>query len=153
MAFAAGQHLTAQLLNSALGESKDDTQVTSGTTTSTTFTATLTGGTTSATTFVAPTSGKVLIHNTSQATNSGTGSSICSFEVRTGGTIGGGSVFRAATDDDFTGIGGSTNTRSTAVSPISGLTPGSTYHVRQMFRASSGTGTFLRKNVIVEPKV
>lgn len=151
--FAAGQPLTAQLLNDVIGERKRDIQNTSGTTTSTSYTETLTGGTPCALTFVAPRSGKVDVHNTAQSVNSGaTGTAVLSFIIRTGSTIGSGSTVLDAGDPGCALNQGTSNNRYTAVYPVEGLTPGATYNIRQQFKTNSGTATFSNKTLAVVPQ-
>lgn len=118
----------------------------SGTTTSATYTATLTGTGGVSATFVAPPSGKVLVHNGCEMSNSGVGYSICNFEIRVGASIGTGTVFFALDDNE-----GVVNSRPVA-RLITGLTGGTTYNIRQLFRVQSGTGTFLRKSLFVIPQ-
>lgn len=127
-------------------------QAVAGTTTSVSYVATLTSGTTCSTTFVAPSSGKVIIKNTAEALNSGAGYSRYAIEVRTGAVIGSGTAIITAGDDDSGGNTGTSSVRATCETMLSGLTAGSTYNLRQLFRVQSGTGTFLRKNVIVSPQ-
>lgn len=138
---------------SSLAVSVENTQNTAGTVTSGTYVATLTGGTTCGTTFIAPFSGKVLIHNTCESLNSGAGWTKCAIEVRTGGSIGSGTAVLTANDDDTNGTTGTNSVRCTVTKLITGLTPSATYNVRQLFKVQSGTGTFLRKQIVVEPKM
>lgn len=132
-----------------LGTYTNSVQNTSGTTSSGAFTTTLTGGTTCSLTFVAPASGKVDVHNTCQTGNSGAAISICSHEVREGATIGAGTVIQAAAIEN--GVYSSGTSRATVVTPVTGLTPGSTYNVQQWFVNTGGTGTFVNKQLIVRP--
>jgi hypothetical protein len=126
-----------------------DTQNTSGTTTSTTYTATLTGGTACGVAFTAPTSGRVLVINNSTITNSGANSTYCSYAVRTGGSIGSGTVFLAESDTNAA-INQTTSAFRFGVSRVvEGLTAGSTYNVQQSFRVAAGTGTFSGKHLAV----
>lgn len=151
--FFAGQRLTADLFNSTFRPTVKDNQATSGTTTSTTYTATLTGGTACGVAFVAPASGMVEIHNSMLIAQS-TGSQIayCTIRVRTGASIGSGSdVVPASTDLNaisgvtvlLAGIGRTIT--------VSGLTPGSSYNVQQLFRVSANTGSFVGKELSVTP--
>lgn len=138
----------------ATGATQTTAQNTSGTTTSAAFTATLTGGTTCSFTFVAPPSGKVQVFNTATMENNTTAfSAVMDFELRTGGVVGSGTVIHAATDDTSNSIGGAQNAlvSKTVEAVITGLTSGSTYNIRQMFRSSSGTSTFQRKRLTVVP--
>lgn len=138
---------------SSLAVTVNDVQVAVGTTTSGTYTATLTGGTTCSKTFIAPFSGKVLIHNTVESLNSGAGWTKTAIEVRTGAVIGSGTAVLTANDDDTNGTTGTNSVRCTVTKLLTGLTPGATYNVRQLFKVQSGTGTYLRKEIIVEPKM
>lgn len=128
-------------------------QATAGTTTSASYVETLTGGTACAFTFIAPPSGKVLAVNTGQLDNSSTAqTSLMSFVIRTGGTIGSGSTFFAASDDDALRNIGTNESQYSHVRVIEGLTPGDTYNIRQAFRGSGGTiATFSRKRLAVIP--
>lgn len=148
--FTAGQPLTAQLLNSIFTEEKDDTQNTAGTVTSTTYTESLTGGTACSTTFTAPRSGKIEVVNTCELSNSGAGFSSCSYVIRTGSSIGLGTVFLAAAFEHSIMQVGTPSHRKSVVQSWSGLTPGATYNIRQAFRVQSNTGTFSRKFLSVK---
>ncbi len=130
-----------------------DTQDTSGTTTSTTYTATLTGGVACGVVFVAPTSGRVTVLNSSRIINNGANATYCGFSLRTGGTIGSGTVVMAEGDNRAIGHEQATNTldRMTVSQLVTGLTPGATYNVQQLFRAVAGTGSFANKHLSVIP--
>lgn len=144
----AGQPITA----ADLGQAQSDTQSTSGTTTSTSYTSTLTGGTACGVAFVAPASGAVLIISTCQISNSGANNTRCSFVVRTGAVIGSGSSVLAADDSRAQLHNGTTSERGSISHPMtSGLTPGSSYNVQQVFSVAGGTGTFSNKNLVVIP--
>jgi hypothetical protein len=137
----------------ATGATVTTTQNTSGSTTSTTYTATLTGGTTCSFSFVAPPSGQVMVHNTTNLSNSLTSGVLMSFEIRTGAVVGSGTVVQAADDQNSnqsSGVAGVGN-RATVSTPVTGLTPGATYNIRQMFRVSAGTGTYISKRLTVVP--
>lgn len=148
MAFA-GQRLTAALLG--LARYSEETAL--GTTTSASYTATLTGGTACSFTFVAPTSGVVEVVNTAQVDNSSTAqTSLMSFEIRTGSSVGSGTVMFAASDDDALRNLGTNEVQMTFARIVDGLTGGATYNIRQMFRGSGGTtATFIRKRLAVIP--
>lgn len=132
------------------GVAVGDTQNTAGTTTSTVYTPTLTGGTTCSFTFVAPGSGRVLVsHNCNLEATSGN-LALCGFELRTGSTIGSGTLVVGTTNNDEVLTAGSQANfgRSRLVT---GLTPGATYNIRMMFAVTSGTGTFKSKHLNVTP--
>jgi hypothetical protein len=131
-------------------------QAASGSTTSTTYTATLSGGGTACScVFIAPKSGKVEIVNTAQLWTTVSGNAWCTVEVRTGTVIGSGTVVLSANDDRGL-LATSTNAfRGSVVTVLTGLSPGDAYHARQVFRvstASSGNqAMFSRRGLKVEP--
>lgn len=145
---AAGQRVRAVDFTQAV----TDTQSTSGTTTSTSFTETLTNGTACGVVFVAPTSGSVMVVNSAQMDNDSSGGfTFLGFIVRTGSTIGSGST---VLDADFARslmVVGTADIQASRSVVVTGLTPGATYNVRQAFRVSAGTGTYLRKDLTVFP--
>lgn len=154
MALAAGQRLTAALLNNMFGVVASDTQNTSGTTTSTTYTATLTGGTACGLTFVAPTSGKVIVHNSANIKNSTTNFSGCVPIIREGGSIGSGTTFLAADDNLAIAVRGSDEVQMGRAILVTGLTAGNTYNVQQAFKVNAAsTLTILRKHLLVVPVI
>jgi hypothetical protein len=153
MAILAGEKATAPRINEEIGVALQDTQDTSGTTTSTSYTATLTGGTACGIAFVAPPSGKVEITWTNEQSNSGASFSLCTIRVRTGATVGSGSDFLATSDNIQTAVNGTSSTTVTRMRLVTGLTPGSNYNVQNLYRVGANTGTFLRKNLIVKPQL
>lgn len=149
--FLAGTILTADDLNSAFGITVPSTENTVGTTTSATYTATLTGGTTNSPVFVAPASGKVIVSLAAIIFQTG-GNSFMSFEIRTGASIGGGTVFLAAADAHALTAGVGVLFRAGDSFTVPGLTPGSTYHARGMYKNdAAGTASFRDKHMIVNP--
>lgn len=150
MSINAGTKVTATHLYGPTAS----TQATSGTTTSTSYTATLTGGTACSAVFTAPASGAVIVHNSTDFFTSTTSFVYCTVEVRAGGVVGSGTVFSAAGDGEA--VKHQTNVQTFGFGRsrlITGLTPGATYNIRQMFRVSAGTGTYLNKHMIVEPQL
>lgn len=127
-----------------------DSETTTGTTTSTSFTSTLTGGTACEVTFVGPTSGRILVINTAQLDNT-SGTSQVSFRLGTGSIPGGGTEILAASELRALKSEGTNLVMASHVYPVSGLTPGTTYNAQQQFATTSGTGTFSRKHLIVIP--
>ncbi|MFI7677866.1 hypothetical protein [Actinophytocola sp. NPDC049390] len=147
MAFA-GQRLTANVL----GVAESSAETASGSTTSTTYTATLTGGTACGVAFVAPASGTVLVHNSSFVDNSTSGRSYMTFRIRTGGTIGSGTDVVAAVDDNAVSVLGADDASFGRAVMVEGLTAGATYNCQQLFKASAGTtATFQWKKLVVQP--
>lgn len=133
------------------GDSFTDFQPTSGTSGSTTYTTTISGGTACGCLFSVPSSGIVRIFNTAQMSNSTANYCFASPQVRTGGTIGSGTVILTASDDEALTMNGTVAFRMTATRIIPGLTPGSTYNVQQLVKVGGGTGTFVRKMLEVSP--
>lgn len=130
----------------------ENQQDTSGTTTSTTYTATLTGGSACQGSFVAPPSGAVFIMNNARHFCSVTGITVASVRIGTGATPGAGSVTLAASDAHATVNQNNVNAERMGVGKLlTGLTPGSTYNYQQQYRTSTGTGTFLDKSVQIIP--
>jgi hypothetical protein len=128
-----------------------DRQTIQGDTASTLYTSTLTGGIACGLAFVAPASGAVLVLNKVYGYNgaSGTSFNFCSYEIRTGGTIGSGTVFQAAADSTALVVS-QVNSQSTH-EHVTGLTPGATYNIRQMFRVDGNTGRFINKQLTIHP--
>ena len=138
-------------------QSKQQFLTDGGTTNSTSFTGTLSGGATPGVVFVAPLSGAVEVGWSASFWNNTSGqTSQCSWELRTGGTIGSGTIVpgydaqvyhqvatkHASSSNDF---------QAGDTFLVEGLTPGSTYNVRQMYAVSGGTATFSRKKIKVVP--
>lgn len=130
--------------------------ITQGSTTSTTYTATLTGSTAAGGTFVAPLNGTVRVHWFSGLYNDiATGSGYVSWELRLGAVVGSGTVIVAADDSRSLRTKSSTSPGDQQYGGskrVSGLTPLATYNVRHMFKRET-TGTFFVKNqrIAAEP--
>lgn len=132
----------------------DDSQAGSYTVTSTTLGVATSGGTyvDCGIAFTAPTTGRVTIFHSADLSNA-SGGDFCLVDivVREGGTVGAGTSF-------FTGSGptaiyttSGTRHRWGTANLLDGLTPGDTYNVRLEHRVTAGTGTILRRTVIVAP--
>lgn len=76
---------------------------------------------------------------------------VCSFVVRTGSTVGSGTVFQAASDSRAIVNTGTSPIQAGVTSLVSGLTPGDVYNVRLEHRVGANIGTLLRRSVIVRP--
>jgi hypothetical protein len=122
--------------------------------TNTTFAA---GSPVCGTAFTAPPSGKVIITLTGEIEHQNNAShGELTYEVRTGATVGSGSVFLAA--DYRRGImagnavtsGGEPVMAGSNRYLLSGLTPGSSYNARTMHRVSGGTGQIFNRALLVE---
>lgn len=159
MAFVAGQKLTAQAINDALGVATQHAPLDSGTTTSTGYVTTLTGGTSPVfTTFVAPTSGKVDIHWSAglAITTGAPGAVLAAPQIREGTSATSGTIFLAVADNLAIQNTHDNNADEIQVGRsylVSGLTPGLTYNVALAYRVISGadTGTISRKAVSAHP--
>lgn len=129
----------------------------SGSTTSTSYTATLSGSTTPQKAFVAPPSGKVLIHWSCYMTHSiASGFAHMSFEVRNGATLGSGTVFLAASDTNsiMTRVSdaGNDDVQFGSTKLVTGLTPGNSYNIQGLYKiVVAGTGTYINRRIIVQP--
>jgi hypothetical protein len=132
-------------------------QLTDGTTASATFTATLTGSTTPGLTFVAANSGKAFVNWFAQQTSDASNSVFSTFELRAGGVIGSGTVIVAASDDNALWTDPSDPNQNIVSGMVRklvpGLTPGSTYNVRGMYRSGGGNANFRTMRISVEPTV
>lgn len=154
VAFLAGAILTAQTLNDVFTDSNSDSQDTLGSTTATSFTATLTGGTACGVSFIAPTSGIVLIANNTFVENTGAAArAYCTIRVRTGSSIGSGSDVLAATDENSIATAGGAGDDGAfgRVFRLTGLTAGQSFNIQQLFRVSGSTGNFAWKRLSVYP--
>lgn len=106
--------------------------------------------------FTAPSTGRVLIHWSGGVRNLDADGSACAYlspEVRTGGTIGSGTVVLAATDSRTvrTNLGGIHTVRAGATHMLAGLIGGATYNARILHRVTSSTGVFFYRALIVAP--
>lgn len=120
-----------------------------GTTTSTSYTATLTGATTAQVAFVAPTSGKVKIDWRATLANSGANATLASVEVREGSVLGSGTAVVNGADSRSIRNDGTTTIGASASRIVAGLTPGASYNAQIVFRVTGGTGTFSALIIIV----
>lgn len=121
--------------------------------TATSFGVTTTGGTYAdcGEVFVAPWSGRVLISWSASQTSSTTGVIFISPVVRTGGTVGSGTVVLAASDDIAVVNAGTTSQRAGCQHLLTGLTNGTTYNVRLEHRTNTGTANASSRSVAVIP--
>jgi hypothetical protein len=131
----------------------------SGTVTTGTFTTTRTAATSPVgVSFTAPPSGKVKVHWAAGLAGSTTGGSafyLCTFQIRTGTTIGSGTSFVAGDDNkslqvtNLVSANGEKQMGRTEL--VIALTAGNSYNVSLMFRVGAGTGTFSRVSVTLDP--
>lgn len=119
------------------------------------------GGTPLGVAFVAPPSGAVLITLSAIASqNINTQATFVSIEVKTGATIGSGTLVGAAANSDRgITVGRAINAGAVALLQCSrrvlytGLTAGATYNVRMMQCVDGGSGTLSYREIIVEPSL
>jgi len=154
MALDAGDVVYAEDL--VWPESVDDSRVSFLQTTSTTYTDAVTGGTDEKCwrAFAAPPTGHVLLcYNATLFNSSSTGATFVTPIVRTGGTIGSGTVVLTAHDDRAIRVTGTGSMRYGATWLLTGLTPGEVYHAQLLHRVASGatTGTVDERTIIVVP--
>jgi hypothetical protein len=137
--------------------SASNVDTTTRTTASTTYTTTLSPANICGTAFVAPTSGKVFLAWHAEQANSGAASgAYTAASIRAGSTVGSGTSFVAASDQNATLFLDSVATQFHHAGTnwlITGLTPGATYNVALEHRANAGTGTFQRREVSVIPLI
>ncbi|HET9889639.1 MAG TPA: hypothetical protein VFQ42_03985 [Mycobacterium sp.] len=149
MAVAAGQKLRASDLATP---SASGIQTDSGTVTSGTYVGTRTGTSNVAgVAFTAPNSGNIMVLWGGGLSISGGGFVLVSFEIRTGNVVGSGTQWWAPSDNIQIQGESTTETSEATFYPISGLTPGGSYNIRQMYRANTGTGTVNRPRISVMP--
>jgi hypothetical protein len=102
--------------------------------------------------FTACTTGRAWIaYNASVDNDTAAQSTLCTPVVRTGSTIGSGTVVRAASDVDALAGAGTDGIHIGGNVLQTGLTPGVTYNVRLEHRVTGGIGTLLRRSVLVGP--
>lgn len=123
------------------------------TTASTTFI--VGGGFFCAVAFVAPASGKVLVHHMAELYNNTAGAyTAVGLQVATGSTFGVGTVTFAAGFDNAVFIQNPTvGVRAGVSNLVTGLVPGADYNATLYHAVTAGTGTIVRRAVIVTPVV
>jgi hypothetical protein len=129
--------------------------VSSNTTVSNSTTTFAPGATVLGTTFVAPRSGKVFIEIAAMLDQTTTGNgSYIGIEIRSGSTIGSGTVFTTPVTWDSLGVGQDTNARVTATrrNLYTGLTPGATYNCRALLATTpAGTANAYYRKITIDP--
>jgi hypothetical protein len=129
-----------------------------GTTTSTSYTNTLTSTGVHGVAFFAPPSGKAMLIGRSVGGNANAGSyAQMDYEVRNGGTIGSGSLFRT-TNNNTAAVHQSATANAQGTLHVSGLltglTPGAVYNACLTFASSNSSfaATFNRRQIAVYPQ-
>lgn len=121
-----------------------------GTTTSTTYTSALTSLASLSTTFTVPPSGKVYINIAAAVINgaaSGPWDFFASFQITGAATYGPNDTDAIHTRNGSANFGGVSSRRVL----VTGLTPGTSPTVTMVYRASSGTGSYGIRSILVEP--
>lgn len=136
----------------------DVSNLTLGTTTSTSFVTSLTTAGTCGVAFVAPPSGKVTVHlSTGGFHNTANSISRTGYRIGTGATVAAGTTFQAASLDHGMIAWPCANTahdyREGVTDVVSGLTPGDTYNACMAHLTTTGTASFNRRQIIIEPRI
>lgn len=111
------------------------------------------GGTPVGTTFIAPTSGVVLLlwHARFESNTAGA-NALVSVSLRTGGTLGSGTVVSGANDESALEVTGTARLQAGMHRRVPGLTPGDTYNVRVEHKMlTAGNGDQFTRSVDVVP--
>jgi hypothetical protein len=106
--------------------------------------------------FIAPPSGEVFVVARALAgTATAAGYVFLDFEVKTGATVGSGTIVRAGGDLTASVFQSSTaSQQGTLITDdvVTGLTPGAAYNATLIYRSSAGTGSFNRRHIAVLPQ-
>lgn len=151
MSVAAGDRITAGMFP-ATKSATEDSQSTFGTTS---YVETPTGGAAfPSLTFVAPTSGEVIVSVNALVDNTTTLRTYYGWVLRTGSSIGSGTVILAAADERAISNFGTDDGRQGAEFHVPGLTAGATYNLRaagKVSSASANAGQVQSQHIIVKP--
>jgi hypothetical protein len=104
--------------------------------------------------FTAPTSGRVLVHFAGTFDNNAADTfGMMGFQIRTGTTVGAGTIVLAANDNDSIGTAGTNDTAFGRTTLVTSLIAGDTYNVQALYKRFLGTGTafFARRSILVVP--
>lgn len=142
-----------QSANGATATTVSAVDDTARTTTSTSYTSVLSPAGICGTAFVAPASGKVLVHIGVDSDNNGAGFSASTFQIRTGTVVGSGTIFTAAADNRSVFETGTDGQNWGKTFLVTGLTAGADYNAEFLHRVNTGTGTYARRNLIVQPAI
>lgn len=126
-------------------------QNTGASTTSTSYTSTFTSGTACGFSFIVPQSGTVRVSNSATLYHTTTGTTTLGFEIRTGGTVGSGTVIVSADDTKALVQQSAVAVGATKGITVTGLTPGNTVNIQQMWKTSTGQGNSQWKELCVQP--
>lgn len=116
---------------------------------------TFAAGTNCGAAFTAPSNGKIYATVSGHMETNTTGEACyLAYEIRTGSTIGSGTVFFAAVTDwgiGVLGFSGAARICASRRKMISGLTPGGSYNIRTMHVCTGGTYDIFEREILVEP--
>jgi hypothetical protein len=104
--------------------------------------------------FVAPASGRVLVTMGAAFDNTAADTfAMMGFQVRTGTTVGVGTIAYAANDNDTVGILGANDAAAGRTTLVTGLVAGDNYNVQALYKRFAGGGTafFARRTIAVVP--
>lgn len=104
--------------------------------------------------FTAPASGRVLVHIAGTFDNNAADTfGMMAFQIRTGSSVGAGTIVLAASDNDSIGTAGTNDTSFGRSILVSSLVAGDPYNVQALYKRFLGTGTafFARRSVLVVP--
>lgn len=135
----------------------NDTSVLSGSTASTTFTNTLSTSGIRGIAFITPPSGTVgIVGGCGGFNNTAAGFTLVDFEVRTGTTVGSGTVIRSSDENTASQFQSSTASQPgqhTVSGIVTGLTAAVSYNVTLTYRVLANAGTFNRRKIMVTPEL
>jgi hypothetical protein len=154
VAYTAGQKIRASYFNIPIVTSSDST-ITSGTTTSVSYTNTTTQGIRGVS-FTAPASGSVVIFYAALTFHGTLSKSLAlDCEVRTGSTVGSGTLIRPSSDITagiMQNAAAGQNLHCSGFAPVTGLTAGVVYNAAMTYKLiDAGTGTYYCRNLVVQP--
>ncbi|HSL51991.1 MAG TPA: hypothetical protein VK878_23215 [Candidatus Deferrimicrobiaceae bacterium] len=138
--------MTAAFLNALapLGEAQSATNLTAGTTTSTSYTDTLTSSTTVTLNFTAPPSGSVAIIIRASMVNSAGNYTAAAFRLS-------GATTRVSSDSDQIFTHGTDENTDESTTIVTGLTAGGSYTATMQHKVTAGTGTYNFRRITMRP--
>lgn len=151
--FTAGQKIRASYFNVPAVQTPD-VSVTDGATTSTSYTNTLTTTGIIGVVFTGPYSGQSTVRWMTTGRAGAGAFTFTSCEVRTGSSIGSGTVVSASDDNTASSCqSDSVNQQCehSGIRLITGLTFGTVYNACITYKVNTGTGTYNRRSIFVEP--
>jgi hypothetical protein len=104
--------------------------------------------------FVAPSTGRIIVSwGCTFDGNAAAVFGMAAVQIRSGSTIGSGTIFAAASDNDAIGYEGSNAAQFGRTIMFSGLSAAQNYNAQVLYKLFSGAGTafFARRNIVVRP--